>query len=63
MKYSIGDEVQDEDGNRGRVLIRWNDGDICEYENDAAHPNPKLVHGEAKEPCYICKKAGNIHEP
>jgi len=32
--YSIGDKVVDEDGDRGIVVIRWNDGDICEYEND-----------------------------
>jgi len=42
MKYSIGDLVVDEDGNRGIVVIRWNDGDICELENDAAHPNPHV---------------------
>ncbi len=43
MKYSIGDMVRDEDGNTGIVLIKWNDGDWCEYENDSAHPNPKIV--------------------
>ncbi len=43
MKYSIGDFVRDEDGNTGIVVIRWNDGDICEYENDAAHPNPVII--------------------
>ena len=42
MKYSIGDKLVDEDGNYGVVVIRWNDGDICEYENDAAHPNPHI---------------------
>jgi hypothetical protein len=42
MKYEIGDLVIDEDGDRGVVVIRWNDGDICEYENDAAHPNPHV---------------------
>jgi hypothetical protein len=42
MKYSIGDKLVDEDGNYGVVVIRWNDGDICEYENDAAHPNPHV---------------------
>ena len=30
--YPIGDKVVDEDGDRGIVVIRWNDGDICEYE-------------------------------
>ena len=39
--YHIGDFVIDEDGNHGIVVIRWDDGDLCEYENDAAHPNPK----------------------
>ncbi len=43
MKYNIGDIVRDEDGNTGIVVIRYNDGDICSLENDAAHPNPKLV--------------------
>jgi len=43
MKYDIGDLVADEDGNRGTVVIRWNDGDLCWLENDAAHPNPKIV--------------------
>ena len=43
MKYEIGDLVKDEDGNEGIVCIRWNDGDICMIENDAAHPNPKLT--------------------
>ena len=43
MKYEIGDLVADED-----------DGDICEIENDAAHPNPEivghyLIEEEAKE--------------
>lgn len=41
--WQIGAQVVDEDGNRGIVVIRWNDGDICSIENDAAHPNPKLV--------------------
>ena len=42
MKYNIGDLVVDEDGDRGVVVIRWNDGDICSIENDAAHPNPHV---------------------
>jgi hypothetical protein len=41
--FQIGDKVRDEDGNKGIVVIRWNDGDICEYENDAAHPNPERI--------------------
>lgn len=54
MKYEIGDLVADEDGNSGIVVIRWDDGDICEIENDAAHPNPEivghyLIEKEAKE--------------
>jgi len=43
MKYEIGDLVADEDGNHGTVIIRWNDGDLCFLENDAAHPNPVIV--------------------
>lgn len=43
MKYSIGDMVEDEDGNQGVVVISWNDGDICFLENDAAHPNPQVI--------------------
>jgi len=42
-QWSIGDKVQDEDGNVGYVGIYWNDGDFCTIENDAAHPNPKLI--------------------
>jgi len=43
--YKIGDIVKDEDGNKGIVVIRWNDGDLVDYENDAAHPNPiKIGH-------------------
>ncbi|MFH1952530.1 MAG: hypothetical protein ABIL06_13035 [Pseudomonadota bacterium] len=43
MKYSIGNIVIDEDGNSGVVIIKWNDGDECMLENDAAHPNPNIV--------------------
>lgn len=43
MKYEIGDLVIDEDQNKGIVCIKWNDGDICALENDAAHPNPVVV--------------------
>ena len=43
MKYNIGDTVTDEDGHIGIVVIRWDDGDICAFENDAAHPSPKVV--------------------
>ena len=40
MKYNIGDQVIDEDGCKGYVCIRYDDGDLCFRENDAAHPNP-----------------------
>ena len=43
MKYDIGDQVIDEDGCRGYVCIRYEDGDLCFWENDAAHPNPTIV--------------------
>lgn len=43
MKYKIGDLVADEDGNSGIVCIKWDDGDICFVENDAAHPNPIIA--------------------
>ena len=37
----IGDVVIDEDGYIGIVGIKYNDGDFCVIENDAAHPNPR----------------------
>lgn len=43
MKFDIGSLLQDEDGNEGTVVIRWNDGDLCMLENDAAHPNPVVI--------------------
>ena len=43
MKFEIGQQVIDEDGCTGYVCIRYNDGDICFFENDAAHPNPVVV--------------------
>ena len=43
MKYNIGDKVKDSDGNLGVVCIKWNDGDICTIENDAAHPGPEIL--------------------
>ena len=43
MPYEIGDDLIDEDGTKGTVVISWDDGDICTLENDAAHPNPKKV--------------------
>ena len=48
--WNIGDQVIDEDGCKGRVVIYYEDGDVCEYENDAAHPNPRRIeeHEEAK---------------
>lgn len=42
-EYTIGQVVKDEDGHIGRVVIYWDDGDICEYQNDAAHPNPQKI--------------------
>ena len=43
MKYYIGDKEIDEDGGKGIVCIRYDDGDLCFWENDAAHPNPTIV--------------------
>jgi len=48
MKYNIGDEVVDEDGNLGIVVIKYYDGDLCFFENDAAHPNPKPINIKEK---------------
>ena len=55
MKYKIGDLVIDENGNFGIVVIRWDDGDICEIENDAAHPNPKVIVDGVVESEYLEK--------
>lgn len=41
--WHIGDQVIDEDGCVGVVVIYYRDGDICWIENDAAHPNPRKV--------------------
>ena len=41
--YPVGAIVRDEDGNEGVLMIVWNDGDMCVLENDAAHPNPRVV--------------------
>lgn len=50
MKFEIGDIVSDEDGCKGIVVIKWEDGDICALENDAAHPNPVIVgHWQFKD--------------
>lgn len=43
MKYEIGDLVLDEDGNKDIVVIKWNDGNLCFIENDAAHPGPVVT--------------------
>lgn len=48
MKYEIGDLVEDEDGNSGIVVIKWDDGDLCALENDAAHPNPRVTSCPSK---------------
>lgn len=54
-KYNIGDHVTDETSTyKGVVCIKWDDGDICYFENDAAHPNPRII-GDA------CTKGG-LHE-
>ena len=51
MKYQIGDLVRDEDGNLGIVVIKYNDGDMCALENDAAHPNPTITgHWDPNQP-------------
>jgi hypothetical protein len=57
MLYKIGEQVQDEDGTHGIVVIRYDDGDICEYENDAAHPNPKVMDSCVKKPLSRAKDA------
>jgi len=42
--------VVDEEGCSGIVVIRWDDGDVLEFTNDAAHPNPEIVgHWEDEE--------------
>jgi len=65
MKFKIGSIVADEEGNSGKVVIKWDDGDICDFENDAAHPNPIIVgHGEtyddskALQTCSGCSGTG-----
>lgn len=55
MKYKIGDLVIDENGNFGIVTIRYDDGDICAIENDAAHPNPKVIVDGVVESEYLEK--------
>ena len=44
MKHNIGDVLIDEDGCRGIVYVKWDNGDLSSFENDAAHPNPILVN-------------------
>jgi len=66
MKFEIGDLVEDEDGCRGVVVIKYMDGDLVSIENDAAHPNPKrighcpeCVHYKANFPEYKhCPECG-----
>jgi hypothetical protein len=48
-KYEIGDTLKDENGNKGQVVILWNDGDILHFVNDMNHQNPVVV--------------GNINDP
>ena len=60
MKYQIGDLLADEDGNSGIVVIKWDDGDICDIENDAAHPNPILAgHWPPNNPPQPTTKGGD----
>ena len=47
--YQIGDKVIDRDGCKGYVCIRYDDGDLCFWENDAAHPNPKKYNRDYDE--------------
>jgi len=42
-KYHIGDIVIDEDGTLGVVCIKFADGDLLAFENDAAHPGPIVI--------------------
>jgi len=56
MKYKIGDTLLDENGNTGVVVIRWNDGDICYFENDTNHQNP-VVFKLKCDSCDIDKTA------
>lgn len=43
MKYTIGDQLRDEHGHTGTVVILWDDGDLCCREQDAAHADPKIT--------------------
>ena len=70
MLYEIGSLVTDDDGNSGVVCIKWNDGDICTIENDAAHPNPRHLSEASTRPDkadpsprddIICGKCGGDH--
>jgi len=60
MKYEIGDKVIDEDGHKGIVCIRYDDGDICFWENDAAHPNPQ-ISGSVLHTCHNCEHLSDRH--
>ena len=46
--FVIGSQVIDEDGCKGVVCIKYEDGDLVSWPggNDAAHPNPKLIEEE-----------------
>lgn len=66
MKYQIGDLVADEDGNSGIVVIKWDDGDLCSLENDAAHPNPTIVGHwpdapHQADPADLCNCSNHTH--
>ena len=65
MKYNIGDKVIDEDGGKGIVCIRYDDGDLCFWQNDAAHPNPVIV-GSVIDRSHLdtsIKKPGHLPGP
>ena len=38
MPYEIGELVLDENGESGIVIIKWDNGDISENEDDETHP-------------------------
>jgi len=42
-RFEIGERVVDDDGNRGFVVIVWNDGDMDYVGHLVSHPNPVVV--------------------
>lgn len=60
MKYNIGDILADEDGNAGTVVIQWDDGDICETEETAAHLKPVvIIAGDTREKRHEISRGTN----